>query len=220
MPLIIKTSKHAPSCNCGEPRCGSALPTSPNTPSKKEILETKRKLEPFLKALRFVESSNNPNTPDGDGGTSIGPFQISDAYHCDAWNIACERSYTKCRDKQYAENTVVSYLLKYNREAIEKGDYESLAKTHNGGPHGPSYAKTQDYWRKVSEYMRNPIPSWYDTQQGSPKRNLTQDLGRLAIATAVVAGAARLASPKKGGGTPRSPFSPSSLGPSSPSVLP
>ena len=42
----------------------------------------------LLHAMRCVETSNCPlPAPAGDNGTSIGPLQISHAYHNDAWNL-------------------------------------------------------------------------------------------------------------------------------------
>lgn len=53
--------------------------------SRRELELKRLELRPLLNALRFVESSNRVNVPDGDDGTSIGPLQISLDYHHDVW---------------------------------------------------------------------------------------------------------------------------------------
>lgn len=46
----------------------------------------RRSLRPLLNAIRFVESSNRVHCVDGYNGASIGPLQISEQYHGDAWS--------------------------------------------------------------------------------------------------------------------------------------
>jgi hypothetical protein len=68
-----------------EPRNRGAEAVSMRRLSKRELELKRLELRPLLNALRFVESSNRVNVPDGDDGTSIGPFQISMDYHQDVW---------------------------------------------------------------------------------------------------------------------------------------
>ncbi|XP_024517734.1 uncharacterized protein LOC9657483 [Selaginella moellendorffii] len=121
-------------------------------------------LRPLLDAIRFVESSNRVDCPDGDGGASIGPLQISEHYHVDAWKNK-RASWLRCRDLEHAENTVVAYWMRYCSEALTQHDWEILAKIHNGGPQGPQREKTTYYWSKVCRYLEenhrhvSPFPS-------------------------------------------------------------
>lgn len=128
---------------------------------KRALLEARRELRPLLNALRFVESSNRVNVPDGDMGMSIGPLQISEEYHRDAWRHRSP-AWTRCRELEHAEQTVVSYWLKYCPDAVLTHDWEALAKTHNGGPNGPNTDKTLYYWSKVLRTLKEQqisIPS-------------------------------------------------------------
>eukprot|EP00850_Spirogloea_muscicola_P004637 SM000020S05987 [mRNA] locus=s20:238817:245684:- [translate_table: standard] len=113
----------------------------------------RKELRPLLNALRFVESSNRVLVPDGDAGASIGPYQISEEYHRDAWRNK-SHVWTKCRDLEHAETTVVHYWLKYCPEAVATHDWETLAKTHNGGPQGPIRPNTVYYWSKVMRHLK------------------------------------------------------------------
>eukprot|EP00850_Spirogloea_muscicola_P017630 SM000153S01619 [mRNA] locus=s153:345857:352583:- [translate_table: standard] len=114
----------------------------------------RKELRPLLNALRFVESSNRVLVPDGDAGASIGPYQISEEYHRDAWRNK-SHVWTKCRDLEHAETTVVNYWLKYCPEAVATHDWETLAKTHNGsGPQGPIRPNTVYYWSKVMRHLK------------------------------------------------------------------
>ena len=46
-----------------------------------DVLRKHPQMRAFLNAIRFVETGNVMPAPSGDGGKSIGPFQISRAYH-------------------------------------------------------------------------------------------------------------------------------------------
>ncbi|KAG6541624.1 hypothetical protein Mapa_017017 [Marchantia paleacea] len=93
--------------------------------------------------------------PTGDGGMSIGPLQISTAYHTDAWWQASHTSkYECCEDVDYAERTVINYWLRWCPWALEFGDLETLARTHNGGPQYWQFISTSRYWRKVRIAMK------------------------------------------------------------------
>ncbi|CAI5986576.1 unnamed protein product [Closterium sp. NIES-65] len=123
----------------------------------RELEVAKRELRPLLNALRFIESSNRVNCPDGDAGSSIGPLQISEEYHRDAWGHRAGR-WTACRELAHAEDTVVRYWLRYCPGAIRAHDWELLAKFHNGGPRGTKHSKTRAYWRKVVRHLAAQQP--------------------------------------------------------------
>eukprot|EP00898_Chlorokybus_atmophyticus_P009104 jgi/Chlat1/9195/Chrsp97S08462 len=114
----------------------------------------------LLKALRYIETSNIYPAPDGDDGFSIGPLQISNDYHTDAWDSAdpagTSYQYQQVHEVEHAERTVIRYWLRYCPMALEFGDYETLARTHNGGPDFWRAVKTNTYWRKVHGTM-NPF---------------------------------------------------------------
>lgn len=107
--------------------------------------------EDVLAAIRFVESSDRDDVPDGDGGKAIGPYQIWFAYWQDA--IAAEPSlggdYQDCRRRDYAERVIGAYMRRWVPDAWEAGDAEILARVHNGGPRGMHNEKTLAYWEKV-----------------------------------------------------------------------
>lgn len=107
--------------------------------------------EQILAAIRFVESSNRADVPDGDGGKAIGPYQIWFVYWQDA--IAAEPSlggtYQDCRDREYAERVIGAYMRRWVPDAWRAGEAEVLARVHNGGPRGPQNPKTDGYWRRV-----------------------------------------------------------------------
>ena len=106
----------------------------------------------LLDAIRFVESGDRVNVPDGDGGKAIGPYQIWKAY----WLDACEydaslkhRRYEDCRDPEYARRVVIAYLSRYGKGKSA----EDLARIHNGGPKGHRKSATVEYWAKVEKRL-------------------------------------------------------------------
>lgn len=100
----------------------------------------------LLDAIRWVETSDMDNPPDGDGGRSIGPYQIQRAYWQDS---GVPGSYEDCRDAEYARRVVMAYWRRWVPEALENYDPEVLARTHNGGPRGATKAATEPYWERV-----------------------------------------------------------------------
>lgn len=105
----------------------------------------------ILAAIRFVESGDRPNPPDGDDGRAIGPYQIHEVYWRDA--IAARKdlggTYQDCRDRRYAERVLAAYMERYVPTAWATGDAEIIARTHNGGPTGPTRPQTERYWQRV-----------------------------------------------------------------------
>lgn len=109
-------------------------------------------LRPLLNSLQFVEASNKESC--SEGTSCIGPFQISRHYHHDAWKQAPPIAWSRCRDLNHAENTVIAYWFKYCPDALEKHDFETLAKIHKGGPQGLQKEEINYYWRKVSQHLK------------------------------------------------------------------
>ena len=109
----------------------------------------------ILDAIRMVECRDRVNCPDGDGGRSIGPYQISLKYYRDAveFDPRIGGSYQDCRNRAFAERVVRAYMLRYAPQAWRSGDAEVIARVHNGGPRGASILSTIKYWEKVRRVM-------------------------------------------------------------------
>ena len=109
----------------------------------------------LLESIFQVECGGRQSCPDGDGGRSIGPFQICSSYWADAvqFDPSIGGSYEDCRDRGYAERIVGAYMRRYVPGAWEVGDAEVIARTHNGGPRGAQRAGTRSYWDKVREEL-------------------------------------------------------------------
>jgi len=104
-------------------------------------------------AMWAVESSRSLNPPDGDGGKAIGPYQIWEAYWIDS--RMPYGTYADCRDRAYAEQVMRRYWRRYCPAALASLDFETLARTHNGGPRGATSrrAVTDGYWASVKRTM-------------------------------------------------------------------
>ena len=103
----------------------------------------------FVKAIHSVETGQRTGAILGDGGKSLGPLQISRAYHTDS---RLSGSYESVTNLTYATATMRAYLQRYAPAALAAGEsagrWEACARIHNGGPRGMSRA-TLGYWRKV-----------------------------------------------------------------------
>ena len=107
--------------------------------------------ESFWRALHQVETSGRTGAVRGDNGRSLGPLQISRAYHADA-RVA--GSYEQVADLAYARRVATAYLKRYAPQAWAQGDVETLARIHNGGPSGHRKSATLGYADKVRRAMR------------------------------------------------------------------
>jgi len=105
-------------------------------------------LRPLFNALWEQESSSSLNPPDGDEGSSIGPYQVSLAYWTDA-NMP-NGTYEDCRDKDYSEEVMRRYWKRYKARTNEQ-----RARTHVGGPDGATLKKdkTDKYWNDVNKIL-------------------------------------------------------------------
>lgn len=103
----------------------------------------------FLDAVRQVESGGNDSAV-GDAGQSIGPYQISRAYWRDS---GIPGRYEQVIGRAYAERVMFAYWHRYCSKALKSGDFETLARVHNGGPRGHTKNATRGYWRKIQEEM-------------------------------------------------------------------
>ncbi len=123
-------------------------------PTIEQLDAYREKLRPLLDAIRQVESGDNDDAV-GDDGKAIGAYQIWSAYWSDAveWVPDIAGTYEGCRARWYAERVMVAYWHRYCREALRKGDYQTLARVHNGGPRGAGKKATLPYWEKVQKVL-------------------------------------------------------------------
>lgn len=127
-------------------------------PEEKDVLENIRKGHAkFFRAIAVVESGDRDNVV-GDRGKALGRFQIWKVYWQDAVSkfpsLKDEGNYDSClRDGNYSERVVAAYFLRYGKKFLEAGDYESLARIHNGGPKGHLRSSTVEYWKRVKKAL-------------------------------------------------------------------
>jgi hypothetical protein len=107
----------------------------------------------LLAAIVSVESSNLPNPPDGDGGKSWGPFQISAGVIDDVNSFQRFTVFSKadCYNEVRAELMLRYYLAHYATEDRLGHDptIEDMARIWNGGPDGWRNPGTLPYWAKI-----------------------------------------------------------------------
>ncbi|CAI5536183.1 unnamed protein product [Closterium sp. Naga37s-1] len=118
-------------------------------PPPRNIDSYRKRYRVLLDAMRYVETSFIEPAPVGDDGLSIGPLQISNDYHTDAWWLEHRPPlcYEDCHwSVEHSERTVINYWLRYCPWSLEFHDHETLARTHNGGPGFYRYIKTATYW--------------------------------------------------------------------------
>lgn len=107
-------------------------------------------LNKFLNALHQVESSGRTGHIVGDNGKALGPLQIHKSYWEDVKHIV-GGNYNDVENLNYAKKVVLAYLHRYGKKAFQQGDWETLAKIHNGGPNGAKNPNTQRYWEKLKK---------------------------------------------------------------------
>lgn len=106
-------------------------------------------LTEFFYALSEVESGHDDNAV-GDGGASIGRYQIQRPYWIDS---RIPGKYEQVKDRFYAERVMRAYWKRYCPDAYRNRDYEIMARIHNGGPRGHKKKATLPYWDKVRKAM-------------------------------------------------------------------
>lgn len=107
-------------------------------------------LRRFFRVLSDVESGGNDQAV-GDGGRSLGRYQIGRLYWQDAGSPGV---YNDVTDPAFAESVMLAYWRRWCPDALAALDYETLARVHNGGPRGSSKQSTLPYWRKVQERLQ------------------------------------------------------------------
>jgi len=110
-----------------------------------EIIAEEKALADLLYAIHMKETGGQVGKIKGhnDGGKALGPMQIHRAYWIDS---KVKGKYEDCADLLYSQRVMLAYWNRYARIAVEMGDYEILARIHNGGPKGYLKAATKEYW--------------------------------------------------------------------------
>lgn len=112
----------------------------------------------LLDAIELVESGGRFDAV-GDGGMSIGAYQLTKAYVRDVNRIYGTAYTDKDRmNKRRSREMTYAYLLYYGRvyerRTGKPATYEVLSRIHNGGPYGMYKQSTSRYWRKVEKVLR------------------------------------------------------------------
>lgn len=108
----------------------------------------------LLNAMEKQESGGRLHAV-GDQGRSRGPLQIQRNY----WVEGCRAAKVKLDykthvwDRGASRTVVMGYWKAHYPTALRRGDLETLARTHNGGPAGPKKSATAKYWKAVKGKM-------------------------------------------------------------------
>ena len=105
----------------------------------------------FWRAIHLVETSGRTGPIIGDGGKALGPLQIHRAYHADS-RVAGD--YSRVAELDYSKRVATAYLKRHAPEAWAKGDVETLARIHNGGPRGHIKPATKSYGVRVKAFTK------------------------------------------------------------------
>jgi len=107
----------------------------------------------FARIIRH-ESRNDPNAV-GDRGRSLGYAQISYRYYVDARREMAKHGITPppyqkaVRSRYWSEQLMRFYMRRYCPRALATGDFETIARVHNGGANGMKKATTKRYWNQI-----------------------------------------------------------------------
>jgi hypothetical protein len=113
-------------------------------------------LEALFLAIAQVESRGHADAV-GDGGRSLGIYQIQLVYWSDGGGNPNLYRRLVLEDAA-CRRVMVAYWRRYCPAALAARDWQTLARTHNGGPAGAGKAKTAAYWLKVRRAMESSIP--------------------------------------------------------------
>ena len=107
-------------------------------------------MDSFLNALAKVESSNNPKAINKKE-TALGIYQIRPAYFKDS-NV--KGNHEQVFDPVFARRVCEAYFKKYEKKAFDNGDFETLARCHNGGcGWRKNKSATDKYWQKIKKTL-------------------------------------------------------------------
>ena len=107
-------------------------------------------LDPFFAALAKVESSGTSKAVNKKE-TALGIYQIRPAYFKDA-NV--KGNHEQVFDPVFARRVCEAYFKKYEKKAFDNGDFETLARCHNGGcGWRKNKSLTDGYWNKIKKNL-------------------------------------------------------------------
>ncbi len=107
-------------------------------------------LDGFFAALAKVESSGNPKAVNKKE-TALGIYQIRPAYFQDS---KVKGNHSQVFDPVFARSVCEAYFKKYEKKALDNGDFETLARCHNGGcGWRKNKSATDSYWKKIKKNL-------------------------------------------------------------------
>jgi len=107
-------------------------------------------MDDFLNALAKVESSNNPKAINKKEN-ALGIYQIRPAYFQDS---KVKGNHSQVFDPVFARQVCEAYFKKYEKKALDNGDFETLARCHNGGcGWRKNKSATDKYWQKIKKNL-------------------------------------------------------------------
>jgi soluble lytic murein transglycosylase-like protein len=97
-----------------------------------------------------VESSGNPKAVNKKE-TALGIYQIRPAYFQDS---KVKGNHSQVFDPVFARSVCEAYFKKYEKKALDNGDFETLARCHNGGcGWRKNKSATDKYWQKIKKNL-------------------------------------------------------------------
>lgn len=105
----------------------------------------------FVKAINQVEASGRTGAILGDNGKAFGPLQI----HRACWQDSKVKGVypDDCASLSYSQRVMLAYFRRYCPVAVEKNDFETMARVWNGGMNGHKSKATIQYWQKVKKHL-------------------------------------------------------------------
>lgn len=107
----------------------------------------------FFAAINQVEAGGRRVGPfygNSDEGKALGPMQIHYTYWLDS---GVQGSYSQCTNYEYSCKVMTGYFNLYCARAYARGDWQTCARIHHGGPRGHLKHDTLAYWRKVKKHL-------------------------------------------------------------------
>lgn len=106
----------------------------------------------FVRAIHQVESSGRVGAILGDNGKAYGPLQI----HRACWQDSKIKGVypDDCSSLAYSKRVMAAYLRRYCPQAVEKQDFQTMARIWNGGTQGHKRSATLGYWEKVKKNLK------------------------------------------------------------------
>ena len=105
----------------------------------------------FFYAINMVETGGRRGAIRGTHG-ELGPMQIRVAYWRDS---GVSGRWEDCAGYDYSCKVMTAYYRRFANEFVNRQDYQSLARIHNGGPKGYKMPATRNYWANVRKHLTN-----------------------------------------------------------------